>query len=204
MTQGSAVLAVAEDVLDAGAPPVPALDRGGGGRGGHVPVGQHERVAVDGVGVFQFGDWQRPRLRVQGAPGGSAGRRKPGPAAAGPVGSASGCSPATSPAGSRPPRPTRRPCRSRRSSRFGDAGRGHGAGHLHATITSFRRLPSSGRCADPRGQTAAKANLAPAWRSHSITRSGRARAPVPLAHSGRPPPLFPNGLTPNLPCPAPP
>jgi hypothetical protein len=55
MAQGGAVFAVAEEVLDAGAMPVPVLDRGRLLRCGHVQVGQDERVAVDALGVGELG-----------------------------------------------------------------------------------------------------------------------------------------------------
>ena len=67
VAQRGAVLAVAEDVLDAGAVPVPVLHRGGPGRGGHVQVGADEAVGVDGRFLFQFRDRQGPLVRVQGA-----------------------------------------------------------------------------------------------------------------------------------------
>jgi hypothetical protein len=46
------------------------------------------------------------------------------------------------------------------------------------------RVPSSGRCADPRGQTAAKANLARAWRvsfNHTVGSGRSSRTPLRTA-----------------------
>jgi hypothetical protein len=48
MPESGTVLAVAEDVLDGGAVPVPVLHGGGLVRRGHVQVRQDEAVAVDG------------------------------------------------------------------------------------------------------------------------------------------------------------
>ena len=48
VAQRGTVLAVAEDVLDAGAMPVPVLARHGPGRGGDITVGEDEAVGVDG------------------------------------------------------------------------------------------------------------------------------------------------------------
>ena len=61
--QRGAVLAVAEDVLDAGAVPVPVLHRGRLGRGGHVHVGADETVGVDSGFSLQLRDRQRPLVR---------------------------------------------------------------------------------------------------------------------------------------------
>ena len=47
--------------------PVPVLDRGRPLTGGHVKVGHDERVAVDGVGGGELGQWQGPLVGVQGA-----------------------------------------------------------------------------------------------------------------------------------------
>ena len=118
MPEGSAELAVTEDVLHRGAVPVPVL---GGHRlvwAGHVQVGQDERVGVDRPGTGQLGERQGALVRVQGAapPGARVGRdllrvqQAPG-------GSAAGCPPATSPGSTRRRRSGRRPCLSHRASR---------------------------------------------------------------------------------------
>src|SRR5439155_21837757 len=46
VAQGGAVLGIPDSVLNIGAHPVPGLDGGGLGRGGHVGVGGDERVGV--------------------------------------------------------------------------------------------------------------------------------------------------------------
>ena len=69
VAQRGAVLGVAEDVLDAGAVPVPVLHRGRPVRGGHVEVGHDERVGVDrGGGAGELGQRQGALVGVQGAP----------------------------------------------------------------------------------------------------------------------------------------
>ena len=67
MPQGGTELAVAEDVLDAGAVPVPVLCGHRLVRAGHVQVRQDERVGVDRPGAGQLGDRQGALVRVQGA-----------------------------------------------------------------------------------------------------------------------------------------
>src|ERR1019366_7513290 len=76
VAQGGAVLAVAEDVPDAGAVPVPVPGGGGPGRGRHVEVGEDEAAGVDGGFLLQFRHRQRPLVGVQGA-------AAPGPGAGG-------------------------------------------------------------------------------------------------------------------------
>jgi hypothetical protein len=66
MTEGGAVLAVAEDVLHGGPVPVPVLHGGGLARCGHVQVGQDERVAVDRLSARQVRDGQGALAGVQG------------------------------------------------------------------------------------------------------------------------------------------
>jgi len=67
MPEGGTVLAVAEDVLDGGAVPVPVLGRGSLVWCGHVEVRQDEAVAVDRTGLGEFGDRQGSLAGVQGA-----------------------------------------------------------------------------------------------------------------------------------------
>ena len=76
MPESSAELAVTEDVLHRGAVPVPVLHSGRLVRGGHVQVGQDERVGVDRPGTGQLGERQGALVRVQGAapPGARVGR----------------------------------------------------------------------------------------------------------------------------------
>ncbi len=66
MPEGGAVLAVAEDVLDRGAVPVPVLRLHRFAGRGHVQVRQYERVAVDRTGAGQLGERQGTLIRVQG------------------------------------------------------------------------------------------------------------------------------------------
>ena len=54
MTQRGTVFGVAEDVFDLGAVAVPVLDAGGVGRGGHLKVGQDERIAIDRIGLREL------------------------------------------------------------------------------------------------------------------------------------------------------
>jgi len=61
------VLAVAEDLLDGSAMPVPVLRRGGLVRRRHVQVRQDEAVAVDRVSAGELGDREGTLARVQGA-----------------------------------------------------------------------------------------------------------------------------------------
>jgi len=56
VAQRGAVLGVAEQVLHLGAVPIPVLHRSGLFAGGHVEVGHHERVAVDGVDGGELGE----------------------------------------------------------------------------------------------------------------------------------------------------
>ena len=65
--QGGAVLAVAEEVLDRGAVPVPVPGGGRLVRGGDVRVGQDEAVGVDRAGPGELGDRQGALAWVQGA-----------------------------------------------------------------------------------------------------------------------------------------
>ncbi len=76
MAEGGAVLAVAEDVLDGGAVPVPVLYGGGLIRGGYVQARQDEAVAVDGAGPGELGMGRARSWGVQGAaaPGAGVGR----------------------------------------------------------------------------------------------------------------------------------
>ena len=65
MAQRGPVFGVAEPVFHLGAVAVPVLDLRGRGAGGHVEVGDDERVGVDGVG--ELGQGQRSLIRVQGS-----------------------------------------------------------------------------------------------------------------------------------------
>ena len=65
--QRGAVLRVAEDVLDAGAVPVPVLAGRGLGWCRDVDVGADEAVGVDRRFLLEFGEGQRPLSGVQGA-----------------------------------------------------------------------------------------------------------------------------------------
>jgi len=58
MPEGSAGLAVAEEVLHRGAVPVPVLRSGSLVRAGHVEVRQDERIGVDRAGGGSLGDRQ--------------------------------------------------------------------------------------------------------------------------------------------------
>jgi hypothetical protein len=80
--QRGAVLAVAEEVLDAGAVPVPVLGGGGLIRRGDVQVGQDEGIGVDRAGLGELGDGQGALVGVQGAAAATGGRWTParGPA----------------------------------------------------------------------------------------------------------------------------
>ena len=101
--QGGPELAVAEHVLDRGPVPVPVLHRDRPLTGGHVQVGQDERVAVDGASApGQLRERHVPLAGVQGAA--TSGPRVAESSCrpqrrAGPGGSAAGSPPATSPGG---------------------------------------------------------------------------------------------------------
>jgi hypothetical protein len=67
MTQPGPVLAVTEDVLDRGSPPVPVLDRDSFTRRRHINIGADKRISIDLAGFGHLTERQGTLIGMQRA-----------------------------------------------------------------------------------------------------------------------------------------